>query len=211
MKKIQIEQEQTDKTKIDWDGIKSRINSLHEMLSKKIILSPEEKRSILKARAQALAVEKKDETFQKEFIEIVVFQLAAETYGIESTFIREVYPLHDFTTLPDTPPFILGIVNVRGQIVSVIDLKKFFNLPEKGLGELNKIIILHNEQMEFGILADIIYGTSPVLLADIQASPVSTNGIGAGYLRGVTCEHIIILDAKRILEDEKIIIHQETD
>jgi len=211
MNKIQIGQEQENKKSIDWENIKSRINSLHEMLNQKIILSPEEKRSILKERAKTLAVEKKDDTFQKDSIEIVVFSLAAETYGFESTYIREVYPLHDFTTLPGTPPFVLGIVNVRGQIVSVINLKKFFNLPEKGLGELNKIIILHDEQMEFGILADIIHGTRSLFLDDIQVSPISTNGIGEGYLRGITHDHIIILDAKKILGDEKIIIHQEAD
>lgn len=199
------------KTKVDWNEIKSRVNSLQESLDRKIILPPEEKRTLLKARAQALAVETKDETAQKESVEIVVFSLASETYGIGSTFIREVYPLKDFTTLPGTPAFVIGIVNVRGQIISVIDLKKFFNLPEKGLGELNKVIIIRNERMEFGILADIIHGTRSISLEEIQTPPVSTVGIGAGYLKGVTNDHIIILDAEKILEDENIIIHQESE
>ncbi|MDP2337063.1 MAG: chemotaxis protein CheW [Bacteroidota bacterium] len=199
------------KTKVDWNEIKRRVNSLQESLDLKIILPPEEKRTLLKARAQALAVEKKDETAQKESVEIVVFSLASETYGIGSTFIREVYPLKDFTILPGTPAFVLGIVNVRGQIISVIDLKKFFNLPEKGLGELNKVIIIRNERMEFGILADIIHGTRSISIEEIQTPPVSTGGIGAGYLKGVTNDHIIILDAERILEDEHIIINQESE
>jgi purine-binding chemotaxis protein CheW len=211
MKKTQTDPEQTNKTKVDWSEIKSKVNSLHESLNQKIILPSEEKRSVLKARAKVLAVEKKDESALKEFIEIIEFRLASETYGIETAFIREVYPLKDLTTLPGTPPFVLGIVNVRGQIISVIDLKKFFNLPEKGLGELNKVIIIRNERMEFGILADIIHGTRSVSLDAIQSSPVSTSEIGAGYLRGVTNDHTIILDATKILDDEKIIVHQEAD
>jgi purine-binding chemotaxis protein CheW len=133
MKKNKIKHEQMQKKKVNWDEIKSRVNAMQDTLDKKNFLSPEEKRSILKARAQALAAEKKDETAQKEFIEIVVFRLASETYGIENSFIREVYPLKDYTPLPGTPPYVLGIVNVRGQIISIIDLKKLFNLPEKGL------------------------------------------------------------------------------
>jgi purine-binding chemotaxis protein CheW len=93
----------------------------------------------------------------------------------------------------------------------VIDLKKFFSLPEKGLGELNKVIIVHNERMEFGILADIIHGTRSVAPDSIQTSLPNISGIGAEYLKGVTNEHLIILDAQKILEDENIIVNQETE
>lgn len=206
-----MEPEQMQKTKVDWNEIKCRVNSQQESLDWKNILPPEEKHTLLKARAQALAVETKDEAAQNEFIEIVVFRLASETYGIESTFIREVYPLKDFTILPGTPSFVLGIVNVRGQIISVIDLKKFFNLPEKGLGELNKVIIVRNKEVEFGILADTIQGTRSISIEEVQTLPVSTSGIGAGYLRGVSNDHIIILDVEKVLEDEKIIVNQESE
>ena len=145
----------------------------------------------------------------RESLDIIEFSLGAETYGIESAFVREVYPLKDFTLLPGTPPFVLGIVNVRGQILSVIDLSKFFNLPEKGLGQLNKVIIIHNDRMEFGIVADAILDARPVPLETIQAAPPTVTGIGAEYLKGVTGERMIILDAEKILGDEKIIVCQE--
>jgi purine-binding chemotaxis protein CheW len=211
IKQTQIDHEQTNKTKIDWSEIKSRVNALQESLHQKTILSPEERRSLLKARAQALAVEKKDEAVQQELIEVVVFGLASETYGIETAFVREVYPLKDFTSLPGTPLFVLGIVNVRGQILSVIDLKKFFNLPTSGLGELNKVIILHDEKMEFGILADIILGVHIIPVDTIQSSMSTITGIGTEYLKGVTGERLIVLDAEKILCDPKIIVHQEAE
>ena len=100
-------------------------------------------------------------------------------------------------------------MNVRGQIVSVIDLKKFFNLPEKGLGELNKVIIMCNERMEFGILADGVEGTVSVAREEILAVPPSVLGIGEKYLKGVTKEHIVLLDAESILNDETIIVNDE--
>jgi len=197
--------------KENWDKIKDRVNSLKESLDSKSVLSVEEKQSVLKARTHALAVEEEDETAGKVFIEVVVFGLASETYAIESSFISEVYPLNDFTPLPGAPSFVFGIINVRGQIISVIDLKKFFNLPEIGLGQLNKVIIIHNERMEFGILVDIIHGTQLISTDTIQTSLPNIGGIGSEYLKGITAEHLIILDAKIILEDERIIVNQEAE
>jgi purine-binding chemotaxis protein CheW len=179
--------------------------------SQKNIISPEKKRAILKARAQALALEKKEEAVNREFVEIITFGLASETYGIETAYVREVYPLKDYTILPGMPAFVLGIVNIRGQIVSVIDLKRFFNLPEKGLGELNKAIIIRNDRMEFGILADAIYSTRLISPDTIQTSLSNKSSIGSEYLKGITGEHLIILDAKKILEDERIIVNQATE
>ncbi len=86
------------------------------------------------------------------------FLLTHENYGIESVYVREVHPLKELTPLPCTPSFVLGIINVRGQILSVIDLKKFFDLPAQEPTSLNKVIIFHNNRIEFGILADAVIG-----------------------------------------------------
>ena len=64
--------------------------------------------------------------------------------------------------MPCTPPFILGIINVRGQILAVIDLKRFFNLPDKGLSDLNKVIILRRGGLEVGLLADAVAGVQAI-------------------------------------------------
>ena len=166
------------------------------------------KLSILRNRARALTKEPEKPADGVQFLEIIEFRLASETYGVESKHVREIYPLKDFTSLPGTPSFVLGLANVRGQILSVIDLKKFFNLPEKGLGELNRIIIVRNEFMEFGILADAIIGTRRIRLKDIQESPPTVSGIGAEYLRGITKERMAVLDMEKILNNEKIIVNQ---
>jgi purine-binding chemotaxis protein CheW len=164
--------------------------------------------AILKARARLLAQEPKKAAVTGAFLEIIEFRLASETYGIEALFVREIHPLKDLTPLPGVASFVLGLTNVRGQILSVVDLKKFFNLPDKGLGELNKMIIMRNSRMEFGILADGIIGTRSVALEAIQAPPATVTGIGAEYVRGVTGEHIIVLDAQKILDDESIVINE---
>src|SRR3990172_4176155 len=159
----------------------------------------DKERTILKARAKALAREGKDKEAPEESIEVVEFLLAYERYGIESSYVREVYPLKELTPLPCTPPFVLGIINVRGQILSVIDIKKFFDLPEKGLTNLNKAIILHNDNMELGILADIILGVRSIPLEEIQPSLPTLTGIREEYLKGVTRWRVVILDAEKLL------------
>jgi purine-binding chemotaxis protein CheW len=166
-------------------------------------------RTILKNRAIAMAQVPVRKNKESATIEVVTFSLVTEIYGVESVFVKEVYTMTDFTPLPGVLSYIFGIINVRGQIIPVIDLKKFFNLPEKGLGELNKAIILSNGQMEFGILADVVIGTRSIELEDIQAVPPTVTGIGEEYLKGVTTENLIILNGESLLTDKSIVINDE--
>lgn len=172
-------------------------------------LSAEERHEILKARAAALAREPEDAGTETERLEIVEFLLSPERYGIESRYISEVYPLKDLTPLPCTPPFVLGIMNIRGQILSVLDIRKFFDLPEKGLSDLNKVIILQGSGMEFGILADAIVGTRRVPVAALQQSLPTLTDIRAEYLKGVTEERLVVLDGEKILTDGRIVVHED--
>jgi purine-binding chemotaxis protein CheW len=156
-----------------------------------------------------MALEADKEQGTSDTIEIIEFALATESYGIEASYVREVYPLKDFTVLPGVPSYILGIINVRGQILPVVNLKKFLSLSEKGLSEMNKVIILCNNEMEFGIVADVVEGIRTLSIDGIMTTPVTVTGIGEKYMKGVTREHLVILDAGAILNDEKIIFHKE--
>jgi purine-binding chemotaxis protein CheW len=167
--------------------------------------------TVLRERARALAREPKPTGMAQEFLEVIEFRLASETYAVETAFVREVHPMKDFTPVPGTPPFVLGIINLRGQILSVVDLKRFLNLEEKGLGELNKVILIRSDRTEFGILADVILGTHSIPRTAIQPPLSTVTGIGAEYLKGVTAERVIILDAGTILDDEKIVVHEEAE
>lgn len=175
------------------------------------IANGQESRELLRGRARALARKPEAAQDPDASLQLIEFVLSGERYGVEPLFVREVYPLRDFTPLPGVPSFVVGIVNVRGEILSVVNLKKFFDLPEKGLGELNKLIILRNEQMELGILADEILGTRTISRGALQAAPPTISGIGASYLRGVTRDGLIMLDGEKILGDEKLIVHQGSE
>lgn len=168
----------------------------------------ETRQRILKARAQALArapVAQVTETL----IEVVEFSLATERYGIETGAVREVVPFKELTPVPCVPVFFVGLVNVRGRMIAVVDLKKFFDLPANGLHDLHQVIILHSEEMDLGILADEVVGVRSVPARQLQAALPTLSGIGQQYLRGVTGDRLVVLDAARILGDPKIIVQEE--
>jgi purine-binding chemotaxis protein CheW len=99
------------------------------------------------------------------------------------------------------------LVNVRGQILSIIDIKKLFDLPEKGLTDLNKVIIVRADHMELGILADAILGVRCIAREELQPALPTQTGIREEYLKGITKDPLVVLDVERILSDEKILVN----
>jgi purine-binding chemotaxis protein CheW len=163
---------------------------------------------ILQARAGILASPPATAA-DTEYIEVVTFALAYETYAIETIYIDEVHPLKELTPLPCIPAFVAGIINVRGEVISVIDIKVFFELPAKGLTDLNKVIILSDGVMKFGILADAVLDVKRLPLRELQTSLPTLTGIREDYLRGITADRLVVLDAVGLLSDPKIIVHEE--
>jgi len=209
MSRKRKESERQERPAIDWHIVLKRLNAVSDTLNRG--LTPAEEKDILKARARMLAREPLPAATESERLELLEFSLAHETYGVEMVYVRETRPLRDITPVPCTPPFVLGLINVRGRIISVIDIKSFFNLPEKGLTDLNKVIILHDGEMEFGILADSVLGVRTIPLAELQPSLPTLSGVREVYLKGVTNKRTVVLDGKKLLSDRKIIVHEEIE
>ncbi|MBI5238332.1 MAG: chemotaxis protein CheW [Deltaproteobacteria bacterium] len=208
---MDVKKEKAGRKHIDWDEVRRRIESAssdHEVLPR----TEEHKKKVLKERARKLAVEPeaKADGAQKAF-EAVEFVLAHERYAVASEDVREIFPIHELTPVPCTPPFVLGIINVRGQILSVIDIKKFFDLPAKGLTDLNKVIILRSGEMEFGILADAIAGVRNISMGELESALPTMNDLRAEYLTGITKDRVAVLDAKRLLSDRRILVHENIE
>ncbi len=170
---------------------------------------PRDDRAILEARARELAREPARQSEERGALRVLEFDLAYEKYAIELSHIREVHPLRDITPIPCTPSFVRGMVNLRGQILTVLDLKSFFKLPEKGFSDLNKVIVVHVGGMESGILVDAIGEVRSIALDTIQATLPTLAGIQGNYVRGITAQGLIVLDVARILCDKAIIVNDE--
>ncbi|MEW6194592.1 MAG: chemotaxis protein CheW [Bacteroidota bacterium] len=194
---------------IDWNDIHNKINRTISLLESGWRVTKEQKENILNERAKLFAAASQKEDKSIHYQSVLLFMLAYETYGIELGFVREVYPLKELTSLPITANYIMGIINVRGQIISVMDIKKFFDLPEKGLTDLNKVIILQSGDLEFGILADSIIGVKDFVLEELQPSLPTLTGIREEYLKGITSDRITVLDGSKLLADKNIVINEE--
>lgn len=197
---------------IDWTKLCQRLEASKTALERRLTPGPEEKQKILRARAQSLAgAAPARKSISQQQLMVVEFVLGPEHYAIESSYIREIHPLHEFTPLPCTPAFVLGLVNIRGQILSIINIKKLFDLPEKGLTDLNKVVIVQGHGIEIGILADAILGVRLVASDDLYASLPTFTGIRAEYLKGITKESLAVLDMENILSDKKLVIDEEVN
>jgi purine-binding chemotaxis protein CheW len=191
-----------------WTQLRERLAEFGRRIDQEFSADPGEhqERLLQRTREWARSVE---ETRPDSLIELLSFTLGEELYAIETGHVGAVLPLPHFTPLPGTPPFVLGIVNVRGHIVSVLDLRVFFELPIEGLSDKNYLVVLRNQEMEFGLLADRIRGIEQIPRDSLQAGLANLTGIRANYLLGVTAEQTTVLDGARLLGDPNLRIHAD--
>lgn len=173
--------------------------------------TPSDRTTILRDRARALARRAEHAPAAETQIEVLAFRLGQEQYAVETRYVREVSPLRELTPLPCTPPFVLGIVNVRGQVLPVFDLKKLFDLPEEGLTDLHRIIVVRGHDIELGLLADLSLGVRSIPLSALQPSLPTLTGIRGDYLKGVTAERLVVLDLASLLADPRIIVNENVE
>ena len=169
------------------------------------------KQSILRARAQALARETAAATPGDESIEFLEFQAASGKFGVQTHYVLEVCVLKDYTLLPGVPKYILGIMNLRGRILSILDLKALFELPSEGLTYHNKVTVIQHGNMKLALLSDEILGVRSVALRHLQPALPTMTGFRAEYAKGLTPDWTVILDAGRMLEDPRLIVDCEAE
>lgn len=163
---------------------------------------------ILQRRAEQLAVPPPMPE-PSERIEVLLFQLAYEQYAIETKWVEEVIPLREITPLPLVPKHTLGLINVRGSITSVLDIRRFFDLPGEPMSDLNRVVLLQKPGMSFGILADRIHGLAFIPEKEIIRETSAVGDRRKDYILGLTADRIIIIDGEALLGDKSIIVKDE--
>lgn len=152
---------------------------------------------------------------KEKSIEILEFNLnnddSIEKYAVEILYVYEVYAIKSIAVLPCTPPFIIGITNFRGKVISVIDIRNFlgFTIKKRNIDSIKNIIVIHIDELEFGIVADSIIGCSEVLLSEIQKNILGITNSKTNYIKGINKHRSIIIDMKNIIMDERIIVDEE--
>ena len=155
------------------------------------------KEAILRERARLLAQPIAQEKDFSRAIELIKFRVNEELYALETMFVLEVYPLKELTPLPFTPSFVLGLINVRRKITSVIDLQVLF----KGSGKTDgpHVLLLQGEGIEFGILASEIMGLFSVFPEELKPPVLTLSEMQQDLLKGLTTEGVVVLNGKKLL------------
>lgn len=194
----------SDTSGTDWAAVHAALAATRHAMESNFIPTREMQQSILTARARLLAQEEICRDTGSDTLEAVVFTMAHEQYAIELAHIREVYPLRELTPLPSAPAYLIGVVTIRGQVIPLIDLKRLFGLPEKGLADMNRVIVLRNAGTEIGILADLIVGVRTFDQRQLQPEIPTLSGLRKVYLEGVSEDGTILLHAAAILADPEL-------
>lgn len=146
-------------------------------------------------------------TPEAELIQLVVFSLEDESFGVDINSVREIVRVGSVTPIPDSPNFIKGVANIRGEIIIVIDLKERFFLPVKKPIESKHIVITGQEGNLYGILVDEVTEVLRIPRTGIKATPHLITKIDRTYISGVLILEnrlIMLLDLKKVLSEEDL-------
>jgi len=137
----------------------------------------------------------------------VTFFLENEKYGIQVMQVQEVLRLTDIAPVPGAPEYVMGIINLRGNVVTVIDSRKRFALPEKESDDSTRIVIIETESEQVvGILVDSVAEVAELRTSEIESAPNLGNDESSRFIQGVCNkeeELLILVDVERLLTDEE--------
>lgn len=134
--------------------------------------------------------------------QLVVFRLANEFYGVEISAVNTIIRMQEITDIPQTPVFVEGVINLRGSIIPVIDLRKRFGLPVEQTTKASRIIVVESGGQIIGMVVDAVAETLRLSTAEIEPPSPVISSIDAEYLRAVGKQEnrlVILLDLDRVL------------
>lgn len=143
--------------------------------------------------------------------QLVIFELNEESYGVNVTQVQSIVPLPEIITVPGAPHFIAGVVNLRGVIIPVVDLRRRFNLPLPAHNAKSVIVVLELEQLRVGLIVDKVTEVAKIPETAIEPPSPLLASIDTAYLRGLgkikgngdMGRVVILLDLPRIFSREE--------
>lgn len=166
--------------------------------------------AVLKNRARELARPPRAQGDPAGSLNIVTFTLGKEHFGLELGHLKEVQPLASlhWSLVPCTPEFIVGVVNMRGRLYSVMDLAAFLGLGKREVGENSHVMLVSAEgaSMDLCLISDTLPVISRISLGGLQDVQGTVSQEAMKYFKGVTSTMITLLDTQNLLSDPAIIV-----
>ena len=141
-----------------------------------------------------------------EVLQWVTFKLANEIYGINVMQVQEVLRFSDIAPVPGAPSYVLGIINLRGNVVTVIDTCQRFGLPPIDITDNTRIVIIETNQQVIGILVDAVAEVVYLKRSEIETTPNVGNDESAKFIQGVSHKDnqlLILVDLNKLLGEEE--------
>lgn len=136
----------------------------------------------------------------------VVFRLDEEEYGLEIMKVYGIEKFQEVVKIPNTPPYIEGIINLRGEVLPIYNLRKKFHLQDKPVDAETKIIITHANDMHVGFIVDAVAEILHIDEEKIEDAPKIVTGVNHRYIKSVAKldkRMVILLDIDLVLNDEE--------
>lgn len=137
----------------------------------------------------------------------VTFRLGSETYGIDVMQVREVLRGTEISPVPGAPSYVLGIINLRGNVVSIIDTRSRFGLPSQEMDDASRILILEAGDHVVGFLVDSVCEVAELRGSDVESAPDTGGGDSARFIIGLSNRKeglLILVDASKLLSDDEL-------
>ncbi|MFT5757813.1 MAG: purine-binding chemotaxis protein CheW [Alteromonadaceae bacterium] len=141
-----------------------------------------------------------------EIIQWVTFQLSDETYGIRVLKVQEVQRYSEISPIPGAPSYVLGIINLRGSVISVLNTREKFGLPNAEPTDDTRIVILESGDQVVGIMVDCVAEVVSLATRDTDEAPNVGSDDAAKFIDGVSNKDgklVILLDSDKILNEEE--------
>ena len=135
-------------------------------------------------------------------MQLVVFDLASEYYGVDIATVREIIRMQSITRVPGAPPFVEGIINLRGQVIPVVDLRKRLGLNVSDQTEDSRIVWVTINKNDVGVIVDAVTEVLRIPVSSIDPPSAMVGGIDSDCLRGIAkleSRLIILLDLNKVL------------
>jgi purine-binding chemotaxis protein CheW len=141
-----------------------------------------------------------------EVLQWVTFKLERETYGINVMQVQEVLRYSEIAPVPGSPSYVLGIINLRGNVVTVIDTRSRFGLPSAEVTDNTRVVIIEADKQVLGILVDSVAEVVYLKQSEIDVAPNVGNDESARFIQGVSNregELLILVDLNKLLTDDE--------
>lgn len=138
--------------------------------------------------------------------QLVTFRLEDETYGINVMLVQEVLRVTEIAPVPGAPPYVLGIINLRGNVVTVIDTRSRFGLPPGDIDDASRIVVIESEKQVVGILVDSVAEVVELRGSEIDSAPNVGNEESSKFIQGVATREndlLIVVDLNKLLSEDE--------